>query len=87
MDILQQKRRPMTTEQRLKKVISEQSGVEEKEITPKSNFTKDLGMDSLDLVEVVMSLESEFKLEISDEDAERLKTVQDAMDYLKDSGV
>jgi acyl carrier protein len=77
----------MTTEQRLKKVISEQSGVEEKEITPKSNFTKDLGMDSLDLVEVVMSLESEFKLEISDEDAERLKTVQDAMDYLKDSGV
>jgi acyl carrier protein len=77
----------MTTEQRLKKVISEQSGVEEKEITPKSNFTKDLGMDSLDLVEVVMSLESEFKLEISDEDAEKLKTVQDALDYLKDNGV
>jgi len=77
----------MTPEQRLKKVISEQSGVEEKEITPKSNFKEDLGMDSLDLVEVVMSLEQEFKLEISDEDAEKLKTVQDAMDYLKDSGV
>ena len=77
----------MTTEQRLKKVISEQSGVEEKEITPKSNFTKDLGMDSLDLVEVVMSLEQEFKLEIDDESAEKLKTVQDALDYLKDNGV
>ncbi|MGO9215581.1 MAG: acyl carrier protein [Syntrophales bacterium] len=77
----------MTIEQRLKKVISEQSGVEEKEITPKSNFTKDLAMDSLDLVEVVMSLEQEFKLEISDEDAEKLKTVQDALDYLKDNGV
>jgi acyl carrier protein len=77
----------MTIEQRLKKVISEQSGVEEKEITPKSNFTKDLSMDSLDLVEVVMALEQEFKLEISDEDAEKLKTVQDAMDYLKDNGI
>jgi acyl carrier protein len=77
----------MTTEQRLKKVISEQSGVEEKEITPNSNFSKDLGMDSLDLVEVVMSLEQEFKLEIDDESAEKLKTVQDALDYLKDNGV
>jgi len=77
----------MTIEQRLKKVISEQSGVEEKEITPKSNFTKDLSMDSLDLVEVVMSLEQEFKLEIDDESAEKLKTVQDALDYLKDNGV
>jgi len=77
----------MTIEQRLKKVISEQSGVEEKEITPNSNFTKDLGMDSLDLVEVVMSLEQEFKLEIDDESAEKLKTVQDALDYLKDNGV
>jgi acyl carrier protein len=77
----------MTLEQRLKKVISEQSGVEEKEITPKSNFTKDLSMDSLDLVEVVMSLEQEFKLEIDDESAEKLKTVQDALDYLKDNGI
>jgi acyl carrier protein len=77
----------MTIEQRLKKVISEQSGVEEKEITPKSNFTKDLSMDSLDLVEVVMSLEQEFKLEIDDESAEKLKTVQDALDYLKDNGI
>ncbi len=78
--------------ERLKKIIVEQLGVEEVEVTPAANFVDDLGADSLDLVELIMSIEEQFsnsaqKIEIPDEDAEKLVTVQDAVDYLKDLGV
>ena len=78
--------------ERLKKVVVEQLGVEEKEVVPSASFVDDLGADSLDLVELIMSLEEEFsnpsrKIEIPDEDAEKIVTVQNAMDYLRDQGV
>ena len=78
--------------ERLKKIIVEQLGVEEEEVVPSANFVDDLGADSLDLVELIMSLEDEFsnpsqKVEIPDEDAEKIVTVQDAIDYLKNLGV
>ncbi len=78
--------------ERVKKIIVEQLGVEDKEILPSANFVDDLGADSLDLVELIMSLEEEFsspsqKIEIPDEDAEKIATVQDAVDYIKDLGV
>ncbi len=81
-----------TVLERIKKVVTEQLGVEEKEVTPEAKFTDDLGADSLDLVELIMALEEEFsqpnhKIEIPDEDAEKLVTVQDALDYLKDLGI
>jgi len=77
---------------RLKKIIMEQLGVEAKEVLPTASFVDDLGADSLDLVELIMSIEEEFstssqKIEIPDEDAEKIITVQDAIDYLKDLGV
>ncbi len=77
---------------RVKKIVVEQLGVEEKEVVPEANFVDDLGADSLDLVELIMSLEEEFstpekKVEIPDEDAEKIVSVQDAVDYLKDLGV
>lgn len=77
---------------RVKKIIVEQLGVEEGEVLPTSNFVDDLGSDSLDLVELIMSLEEEFstpdrKVEIPDEDAEKMAKVQDAVDYLKDLGI
>ncbi len=78
--------------ERVKKIIVEQLGVEEKEVVPAASFVDDLGADSLDLVELIMSLEEEFsnpsrKVEIPDEDAEKIATVQDAVDYIKDLGV
>ena len=78
--------------ERLKKVVVEQLGVEEEEVVPTASFVDDLGADSLDLVELIMSLEEEFsdsskKIEIPDEDAEKIVTVQDAVDYIKDVGV
>ena len=78
--------------ERLKKVVVEQLGVEEKEVVPSASFVDDLGADSLDLVELIMSLEEEFsnpsrKIEIPDEDAEKIVTVQDAIDYLRDQGI
>lgn len=78
--------------ERLKKIAVEQLGVEEDEVTPTANFIDDLGADSLDLVELIMSMEEEFskpsqKVEIPDEDAEKIVTVQNAIDYLKDLGV
>ena len=81
-----------TTYDRLKKLIVEQLGVEEDEVKPEASFVDDLNADSLDLVELIMSLEEEFSkdgkaLEISDEDAEKIVTVQDAIDYLKDLGI
>lgn len=75
-----------TAEERLKKIIAEQLSVSEDEVTPEANFIDDLNADSLDLVELIMSLEEEFNVKISDEDAEKIRTVQDAMDYLHEHG-
>lgn len=68
--------------ERLKKIVAEQLGVEESKIVPSSRFTDDLNADSLDLVEMIMSLEEEFGVEIPDEDAEKIVSVQDAIDYI-----
>jgi acyl carrier protein len=70
-------------EQRVKKIIAEQLGVNEAEIKNESSFVDDLGADSLDTVELVMALEEEFDTEIPDEDAEKINTVQHAIDYVK----
>ena len=69
-------------EERVKKIVSEQLGVKEEEITNASSFVDDLGADSLDTVELVMALEEEFGTEIPDEDAEKITTVQQAIDYI-----
>ena len=76
----------------IKKIVVEQLGVSEEEVVPTASFVDDLGADSLDLVELMMSLEEEFsnpsrKIEIPDEDAEKIVTIQDAIDYLKDLGI
>ena len=81
-----------TVYDRVKKIIVEQLGVEESEVVPAANFVDDMGADSLDLVELIMSFEEEFsdankKIEIPDEDAEKILAVQDAVDYLKDLGI
>ena len=71
-----------TVFERVRKIIVEQLGVEEDEVVPTASFVDDLNADSLDLVELIMSLEEEFGTEISDEDAERIRTVQEAVDYI-----
>ncbi|MDO4705517.1 acyl carrier protein [Allofranklinella schreckenbergeri] len=68
-------------EARVKKIIAEQLGVEESQVTNEKSFVTDLGADSLDTVELVMALEDEFDIEIPDEDAEKITTVQAAIDY------
>ena len=78
--------------EQVKRIIVEHLGVEEAEVVPAASFVDDLGADSLDLVELIMSLEEEFsnpsrKVEIPDEDAEKIVTVQDAIDYLKDLSI
>jgi acyl carrier protein len=73
-----------TTFERLKKLIVEQLGVDEEEVTPAASFVEDLNADSLDLVELIMSLEEEFGMEISDEDAERIQKVSDAVEYIEE---
>lgn len=70
-------------EERVKKIIIEQLGVKEEEVTNEASFVDDLGADSLDTVELVMALEEEFECEIPDEDAEKITTVQEAIDYIK----
>ena len=70
-------------EQRVKDIIVEQLGVEEDEVSAEASFIDDLGADSLDTVELVMAFEEEFNIEIPDEDAEGIATVQDAIDYIK----
>lgn len=70
------------TETRVKMIIAEQLGVEESSVTNEKYFVKDLGADSLDTVELVMKLEDEFNIEISDDDAEKIVTVQSALDYI-----
>lgn len=78
--------------ERVKKIVVDQLGVEETEVQPNSSFQEDLNADSLDLVELVMSMEEEFskdgkQIQISDEDAEKIVTVQDAVDFIRDAGV
>ncbi len=78
--------------ERIKTIVVEQLGVDDEEVVPSANFVDDFGADSLDLVELIMSLEEEFshssqKVEIPDEDAEKIVTVQDAVDYIKDLGI
>jgi len=72
----------MSIEERVKKIVIEQLGVKEDEVTTKASFVDDLGADSLDTVELVMALEEEFETEIPDEDAEKITTVQQAVDYV-----
>ena len=69
-------------EERVKKIVAEQLGVKEEEVRTDASFVEDLGADSLDTVELVMALEEEFELEIPDEEAEKISTVQNAIDYI-----
>jgi acyl carrier protein len=73
-----------TVHEQLMHIIAEQLGVDETEVVPAASFVEDLNADSLDLVELIMSLEEEFKLQISDEDAEKITTVQEAEDYIEE---
>jgi acyl carrier protein len=74
-------------EERLTKLISDQLGVDESRVVPTASFTEDLEADSLDLVELIMSLEEEFNVEIPDTDAEKIVTVGDALQYLRERAV
>ncbi len=76
-----------TNEERVKKIIVEQLGVEEAQVTSTASFVDDLGADSLDTVELVMAFEEEFGIEIPDTDAEKIKTVADVNNYLKSKGI
>ncbi len=81
-----------TVFERVRKIVVEQLGVDDEQVVSSASFVDDLNADSLDLVELIMSMEEEFSkdgkaLEISDEDAEKIVTVQDAVDYLKDLGI
>ena len=81
-----------TVFERIKSIVVEQLGVDEKDVLPTASFVEDLGADSLDLVELIMSLEEEFsnddqKIEIPDEAAEKIVTIQDAIDYIKEQGI
>jgi acyl carrier protein len=71
-----------SVETRVKKIIVDQLSVEEDQVKPEAKFVDDLGADSLDVVELVMALEEEFKIEIPDEEAEKIATVQNAVDYI-----
>ena len=71
-----------TIESKVKSIIADQLGVGEEEIKPESSFIEDLGADSLDIVELVMAMEEEFEVEIPDEEAENIKTVGDAINYI-----
>ena len=73
----------MSVQDKVKKIISEKLGVDLEEVVPEASFVDDLGADSLDLVELIMSMEEEFDTDISDEDAEKIQTVQDAFSYIE----
>ena len=72
----------MSVEDKVKKIIADKLGVDLNEIVPEASFVDDLGADSLDLVELIMSMEEEFDIDISDDDAEKLVLVKDAIDYI-----
>ncbi len=81
-----------TVFERLRKIVVDQLGVDEDQVVPEASFVDDLNADSLDLVELTMAIEEEFsddnrEIRISDEDAEKLKTVKDALDYIKELGI
>jgi acyl carrier protein len=72
----------MSVEDKVKKIIAEKLGVDLEEVVPEASFVDDLGADSLDLVELIMSMEEEFDTDIPDEEAEKIQTVQDAINYV-----
>lgn len=72
-----------SVEERVKEIVCEQLGVSDEEVNPEASFIEDLGADSLDIVELVMALEEEYEMEISDEDAEKIKTVHDVIQYIE----
>ena len=72
----------MSVEERVKKIIAEKLSVDLEEVVPEASFVDDLGADSLDLVELIMAMEEEFDTDISDEDAEQITTVKDAIEYV-----
>jgi acyl carrier protein len=74
----------MAVEDKIREMIVEQLGVSTEEVVPEASFIDDLGADSLDIVELVMAIEEEFSLEIPDEDAERIQTIQDAINYVEE---
>jgi acyl carrier protein len=74
---------PMSVEERVKSIIVEQLGVDADEVTPDASFVEDLGADSLDQVELIMAFEEEFGVEISDDEAEKIRKVKDAVDYIE----
>jgi acyl carrier protein len=73
-----------SVDERVKEIIAEQLGLEKDDIQPEASFIDDLGADSLDIVEMIMTIEDEFDVEISDEDAEKIISVQDAINYISD---
>jgi len=73
---------PMSVEDRVKSIIVEQLGVDADEVTPEASFVEDLGADSLDTVELIMAFEEEFGVEISDDEAEKIRKVKDAVEYI-----
>jgi acyl carrier protein len=80
--VRQEKKSMPSVEERVKQIIVEQLGVDDAEVTPNASFVDDLGADSLDTVELVMAFEEAFEIEIPDEDAEKIRTVQDAVTYI-----
>jgi acyl carrier protein len=74
---------PMSVEERVKSIIVEQLGVDAEEVSPDASFVEDLGADSLDTVELIMAFEEEFGVEISDQEAEQIRKVRDAVDYIE----
>ncbi|MBX7148152.1 acyl carrier protein [bacterium] len=76
-------KRSTTVESKIKEIIAEQLGLREDEILSQANFVEDLGADSLDIVELIMAMEEEFEMEIPDDDAEKMLTVQNAIDYVQ----